>query len=51
MTKIFALEEEYKLDRRVRLKLDKIEKIFKYPIPQDQIAIKAFPKTIQFIQY
>lgn len=40
MTKIFALGEEYEIGGRVKLKSDKIEKIFTWPIPQDQIANK-----------
>ena len=46
MIKIFALEEEHKIGGRVRLKPDKIEKILTWPVPQDQIAIKAFFETI-----
>ena len=33
MTMIFALEEEHKIDKRVRLKPDKIKKILMWPVP------------------
>lgn len=42
MTKIFALEKEHKIDKKVRLKSNKIEKIFTWPVLHDQIAVKAF---------
>ena len=35
ITKIFALGKKYKIGDKVRLKPDKIEKIFTWPIPQD----------------
>ena len=44
------LEEKHKIDRRVRLRLDKIEKIFTWPVSQDQTVVKAFFRTIQLIQ-
>ena len=47
MTKIFTLREEHKIDGRVGLKPDKIEKILTWSVPQDQIAIRAFLGTIQ----
>lgn len=50
ITKIFALRKEHKIDRRVRLKPDKIEKIFTWPIPQDQMAVRAFLGTIQSLR-
>ena len=46
MTKIFALGEEYEICRRVKLKLDKIEKVFIWPVSQDQIVLKVFLGTI-----
>ena len=46
LTKIFALGEEYEIGGRVRLKPDKIKKILTWPIFQDQIAVRAFLKTI-----
>lgn len=42
MTKIFTLEEEHEIGRKIRLKLDKIKKIFTWPIPQDQTVVKEF---------
>ncbi len=50
MTKIFALRKEHEIGRKIRLKLDKIEKIFTWPISQDQTAVKAFLGTIQSIR-
>ena len=49
MTKIFILEEEYEIGKRVRLKPDKIEKILIWLVSQDQTAIKAFFGAIQLI--
>ena len=46
MTKIFTLGEEHEISRKVRLKLDKIEKILIWPVPQDQIMVRAFLRTI-----
>ena len=48
MTKIFALGKEHEIGGRIRLKPDKIEKIFAWPVPQDQTAVRAFLGTIQF---
>lgn len=50
MAKIFALEKEYKIKRKIRLKLDKIEKFLIWSVSQDQIAVKAFLNTIQPIR-
>ena len=47
MTKIFALGEKHEIGGRVRLKPDKIKKIFTWPVPQDQTAVRAFLGTIQ----
>lgn len=38
MTKIFALGEEQEIGGRVKSKPDIIEKIFTWPVPQDQIV-------------
>lgn len=51
MTKIFILGEEYKISKKVQLKPDKIEKILSWSISQDQIAIRVFFDTIQFIHH
>lgn len=50
MTKIFALGKEDKIDKKVKLKPNKIKKIFICPISQDQTEVKAFFKTIQSIK-
>ncbi len=47
MAKIFALMEEHEIGGRVRLKPDKIEKIFTWSVPQDQTAVRAFLGIIQ----
>ena len=47
MTKIFAFGEEHEIGERVKLKPDKIGKIFTWPVPQDQTAVRAFFGTIQ----
>lgn len=49
ITKIFRLGEKYKIDRRVRLKQDKIEKILTWPVPQNQTTIRTFFGNIQSI--
>lgn len=51
ITKIFALEEKYEIGGRISSKLDKIEKIFIWPIPQDLIVIKPFLRTIEPIHH
>lgn len=51
MTKIFIFRKEHKIDRKVILKPNKIEKIFTWLIPQDWTAIKAFFDTIQSIYH
>lgn len=33
MDKIFALGEKNKIDKKIKQKLDKIEKIFTWPVP------------------
>ena len=48
MTKIFILQEKYKISKKIRLKQNKIEKIF---IFQDQTTIKAFLSIFQSIHY
>ncbi len=50
MTKILALGKEHEIGGRVRLKPDKIEKIFTLPISQDQTSVKSFLGTIQPIR-
>lgn len=42
ITKIFALEEEYEVDRKLRLKSDKIEKILIWLVLQNQMVVRAF---------
>lgn len=49
ITKIFILKKEYKIGGKVRLKLDKIEKIFIQPISQIQIAVRVFFGIIKSI--
>ena len=49
MTKIFALEKEYEIEEKIRLKLDKIEKILTWPVSQDQTVVTVFLDTIQLI--
>ena len=51
MTKILALKEKHEIGGRVRLKLDKIEKILTWSVPQNQIAVRVFLGTIQFISH
>ena len=47
MIKIFALGKEHEIDRRVRLKPDKIEKILTRPVPRDQTTVRASLGIIQ----
>lgn len=49
--KIFALRKEYKIAKRVKLKLDIIENILIWLLPKNQIVIKTFLDTIQYIYY
>ena len=46
INKIFALGKEHKIGGKIRLKLDKIGKILLWLVPQDQILVKAFLRTI-----
>lgn len=47
ITHIFTLEKKHKIDIRVRLNPDKIQKILTQLLSQDSIAIKAILGTIQ----
>ena len=47
MTKIFALGKEYEIGGRVKLKPDKIRKIFNWLVLQNQTTVRAFLSTIQ----
>ena len=47
MTKIFALGEKHKIDRKIILKPDKVKIIFAWSVPEDQTVVKAFFNTIQ----
>ena len=47
MTKIFTLRKEHEIGGRRRMKPDKIEKVFAWPVPPDQTAVRAFFGTIQ----
>lgn len=49
VTKIFALEKEHKIGEKIKLKLEKIEKILIRTVSQNQTAIRAFLSTIQSI--
>lgn len=46
LTKIYALEEEHTIKKRIRLKLNKFEKIMIWPILQDETMVRLFAKTI-----
>ena len=43
---IFVFRKEHEIGERIRLKSEKIEKIFAGPVSQDQIAVSAFLHTI-----
>ena len=49
MTNIFVLGEKHKIDGRIKLKLDKIEKIFAWSVFQNQTIVRAFLSIIKFI--
>lgn len=42
MHKVKALGEDHKISGRVRIKPEKIEKILKWPLPQDRSGVKGF---------